>query len=530
MNTRVSKKYYLIPLFYIGLIGALLYLQFAREEPFHLRFGSLEVTGHIIAGQTDPPALADISLRMSGLSFSFGRTTQVRVALENGSSQSVSFKSYSTIPNGVQLAFSSGLSLQFLVRGEGQDILSIIPSVPAGVQVSSVTLPYSVSKGDRTKSRSGIPVLTVTQSTSGGDETHVLSLPFQSQVEPNDNTIVLAATGGKFGPASYGPAAKPNLDPVVYWFEQNGDLPDPAAFSKAVKSFLDKAWSGWTSTRFDQAAGTWQMRDGSPSFSELILTSLLSESLTRDSYGTWFAAMRNAAALNPGGLTLESAPYFGNIISSYSTYAASQAQVLLDDEQQIQQGGDAAFAIPGLLAYVTDHGSQTTAQALLARMAGAKVDTLNLQSVVNLLDDDLSAESLGYQGSDYLHAAVELINQRVLPSIIRTGSGYFLQTEEGTADVASSVFAGSLLIKAGTRTKDSIIEAIGRELIVSALSLADNEGFIPGRLAISGDTVSGSEGFLAPEKIYPWISPQSYFPREIPLAEKVGKGVWAWAA
>ncbi len=529
MNTRVSKKYYLIPLFYIGLIAALLYFQFAREEPFHLSFGALEVSGHVIAGKTDPPQVSDISLRINGLTFSFGRTTPVRVALENGSSQTVAIRSYTTVKDGVQLAFSSGLTIRFLVGGAAHDSLTITPSMPTGVQVSDVSFPYSVARNEQTKSRSGIPVLAITRTSGGTSQTHVLALPFQSKINSGQNTIVLSATGGKFAPATYTPTNKPNLDPVVYWFEQNGDLPDTTSFDSAVKSYLDKAWTGWTSTRFDEKAGTWQMRDGSPSFKQSIVNAVIAESIARGSAATWLPAMRNAASLHANDITLETTPYFGNLAQTYSAYESNIAQTLLSYEQEIQKSGSGAFSIHGLLTYVTDHGNQSTAQALLAKMAQAKPAEMNLQELLGLLDDDLAAEALGFAG-DYLNAGVKLIDQQLLPSIIRTSSGFFLETDTGTADIASSVFAGRLLIEAGTRAKNPTVEGIGRQLIVSALSLSDNEGFIPGRLSISGDTVSGTEGFLAPEKIYSWIAPDSYYPREIPLASQIGDGVWAWAA
>jgi hypothetical protein len=530
MNTRISKKYYLIPLFYIGLIGALLYLQFAREEPFHLRFGSIEVTGHIIAGKTNPPVLADISLKTNGLVFHFTRSTPVRVELENGSSQFVSLKSYSSLSNGIQLSFSSNLSLRFVVQSGERDTVSIVPSMPKGVQVSSVSFPYSVTKGDRTKSSSGIPVLAITRQTASGPQTHVLSLPFKSEIRSSDDIVVLSATGGKFGPATYRRVSKPNLDPVVYWFAQNGNLPNSVAFEKAVKDYLDKAWSGWTTRRFDARTGTWKMRDGSPVFKESIVAAILSEALARGSYGTWLDALKNTAALHANDITIETTPFFGNVVNTFAPYAATQAGTLHTIEERLRNGEDAALDLPGLLTFAADHGSESTAQKVLSKMESAKTDTMRLQAVLSLIGDDLAAEKLGYSGNRYTKAAVALIDRRVLPSIIPTKNGLFLQTENGVSDIASSVLAGRLLIEAGTRTEDSIVDEIGRRLIISALALSDNVGFLPGRLAISGDAVSGTEGFLAAEKIYPWIAPDAYYPREIPLGTQVGTGVWAWAA
>ncbi len=528
MDSRISKKYYLIPLLYIGLIGVLLYLQFAREEPLHLRFGILEVSGHVIAGQSNPPALANVTLHVNGLSFAFSRSTPVRVESENGPAQTVSLKSYTTVPNGIELTFSAGLGLRFTV--DANDALSIVPSTPEGVQVSSVSFPYSVGKGEQTQATPGIPALAVTRQTSGGPETHVLSLPFNSEIHTTDHMLVLTATGGKFGAAVYKAASKANESPVLYWFGQNGELPSSASYDKEVKAFLDKAWNGWTSTRFDAKAGTWEMRDGSPTFKESIVNAVLAEALARGSYTTWFQQMSSAASLHAQDITLETTPYFGNLAQTYKSQEGQFAQELLDDQTKLQQPDEAPLAIPDMLKFMTDHGSESTVQAVLTEMQSAKTADLSMQSVLGLLGDDLAARNLGYTADSYSSAASELIDQRVLPAIIRTENGFFLQTETGAADIASSVLAGRMLIEAGNRDGNRILSGIGRELVMSALSLSDGDGFLPGRLSISGDAVAASEGFLTPEKIYPVLTPNTYYPREISLASKVGQGVWAWAA
>lgn len=530
MNSRVSVKYYLIPLLYIGLIGGLLYLQFAREEPFHLRFGALQVNGHVIAGKTHPPLLGDIELSMDGLSFSFSRSTPVSVELKNGSSQTVAVRSYSTIPEGIVLSFSSGLSLRFAVTGEGHDSLSIIPSMPHGVQVSSVSFSYAVAKGDKTASRLGIPALAVTRETVDGLQTHVLSLPFNSEIRPAQELLVLTTTGGEFGPATYAPTSKPNLDPVVYWFEQNGTLPDAAVFEKQVKGYLEKAWHGWTSSRFDSKTGTWKMRDGSPAFKQSIVSATLAEALARDTFGRWLGVMGSAASRHASDITLETTPYFGNLEATYAAYRPIFSKRLQDAQHLLAQNGESALSIPHLLALVADHGSESMLETVLAKMQSAKIETLSLSTVLSILGDDLAAADLGYSKQRFSGTTINLIDHRMLPSIIRTKNGYFIQSEPGTVDVASSIYGGSLLIRASKLTGDPILESIGRQLIISSIALSDNEGFLPGRLMISGDSVSGTEGFLAPEKIFPWVAPSAYYPREIPLTAQIGHGVWAWAA
>lgn len=528
MDTRVSMKFYLIPLFYIGLIGALLYLQFAREEPFHLRFGQLEVNGHVIAGKSDPPALADITLRINGLSFSFSRATPVLVDSEGGSQQPVALKSYKTISNGIEVTFTSGVGLRFIVAGN--DSLSILPSTPDGMQITSVSLPYSVARSDSTDSTPGIPALAITHQSPSGPKTYVLSLPFNSEVRSADHTLLLTSTGGTFGPTVYNAANRPNENPVVYWFGENGKLPDATEYTKAVNAYADKAWNGWTTSRYDAKAGTWEMRDGSPSFKQNIVAAILAESLRRGSYSTWFPEMQHTSLLHAQDITLDTTPYFGSLEKNYARFEGTIAQQLLSDQTELQQTGNAAFGIGGLLKFLVDHGTASTVNGAITSMKAADVADMNMAAILNLLDDELTAQQLGYESKGFELSAKELITRHILPAIIRTGNGFYLQTESGTSDLASSVFAGYLLMAQGKQAKDQVLEGIGRELVLSALALSDNEGFLPGRLTISGDRVEGSEGFLAPEKIYKWVLPSAYYPHETPLTTQVGQGVWAWTA
>lgn len=528
MNTRVRKVYYLIPLLYIGLIVLLLYLQFAREEPFHFRVGGLAVDGHVVTGKSHPATLTNITLELRGLSFTFSRSTSVEVQPQNGPEQTVSVKSYQTLPNGVELTFSGGLALRFVLGGANNETLSIIPKAPAGLAVSSVTLPYGISQNDQTRSGTGIPVLAVTHQSASGPSTSILSLPFRSEIRAGDNLLVLHATGGKFGPAVYSPAARPNEDPVVYWFERNGNLPDAAAYSKAVKGYLDKAWKGWTKERFNAKAGTWQMREGSPSFSQSIVASIVAESLARGSYANWFPDMAKVVSDHSQGITLETTPYFGSLIHAYNAYAPSAESTLKKDQALLGKSGSAALETQGLLKFLTDHGSKSDVQALLGKIQSAQPKKLS--TALSLLGDDLEAASLGYTGGGYASQAVRLIDRRVLPAIIHTRSGFFLQSSSGTADVADSVYAGSLLIRAGNKLKNATFAGIGRQLVLSSLSLSDGQGFLPGRLTITGDSVAGTEGFLAPERVYPWITNDAYYPHAISLAAKLGRGTWAWAA
>jgi len=532
MNTRVSAKYYLVPLLYIGLIGTLLYLQYAREEPFRLQVGALEVNGRTIVGSEAEPVVANIVLQTGGLRFSFSRTAPIELRLADGSSQPFAVRSYASMTDGVEVDFSAGLALRFQMSGPALQTLTITPTLPGGIQVSSVTFPFSVVPGAALQAAGGIPALAVTAQSpaTGAAETRILTLPFGSKINPQTYALTIAASGDRFGPSVYSRASTPNQDPVAYWFEQSGQLPDDKSYAQSVSDYLDKAWSGWTGDRYNPAADTWQMRDGSPAFSEPILVDVLSAALGRGIYPATIATFRAAVVAHSSDLTALSMPFLGNIQATFDAYRPTFDTERATVDRLLSRGGGAVLSTPNLLTFATDHASTGTLQNVLGALKTAPAALLDLPTSLNLLNDDLQAARLGYSPQEFIAAATKLIGVVVLPRIVHTTGGFYVLSGDSAADVANTVFAGSLLLSAGDLAKQRVLTGIGRELIVSALSLSDSDGFLPGRLSIAGDTVTGTEGFVPPERIYRWVAPDAYYPREISLAGSGDPGVWLWAA
>jgi len=71
---------------------------------------------------------------------------------------------------------------------------------------------------------------------------------------------------------------------------------------------------------------------------------------------------------------------------------------------------------------------------------------------------------------------------------------------------------------------------VGRALLVSALSLSDEKGYLPASLAIAGGHVKSRSGTIAPESIYSLLPLERYVPRETSLATQLGAGSWVWTS
>jgi hypothetical protein len=97
-------------------------------------------------------------------------------------------------------------------------------------------------------------------------------------------------------------------------------------------------------------------------------------------------------------------------------------------------------------------------------------------------------------------------------------------------DVRESLRCGSLLVRAGALLDIPTFAAAGRSLVVSALGLAGEAGFLPAKLQLASSRASSLEGTLGPESVYGYLPAGRRIPREIPLSRQIGPGSWIWTA
>jgi hypothetical protein len=121
-----------------------------------------------------------------------------------------------------------------------------------------------------------------------------------------------------------------------------------------------------------------------------------------------------------------------------------------------------------------------------------------------------------------------IIEERIYPAIIQTDRGFFVETGQGEVDIALSVEAGHLLSLQGGREEDAQMVMIGRNLVLSALELADQFGFLPETLYISGSTIQSSTGSFGPEGLYTTLRDNPNYPRMLSLYNELGAGSFVW--
>ncbi len=87
---------------------------------------------------------------------------------------------------------------------------------------------------------------------------------------------------------------------------------------------------------------------------------------------------------------------------------------------------------------------------------------------------------------------------------------------------------GIVLNALSGRTNNQLHRDIGRTLIVAALALADENGFLPRVLLASGRTVQGQDGSFGLEAVYPLLIDNQAYPHLVSLYDQFGEGSWMW--
>jgi hypothetical protein len=117
-----------------------------------------------------------------------------------------------------------------------------------------------------------------------------------------------------------------------------------------------------------------------------------------------------------------------------------------------------------------------------------------------------------------------LVDEALVPAIRKTGEGFFVETSESRSDLSLSVRAGLILEAAGRDRDDERMASMGRQLVLSVLDLADQNGFLPMSLVLRGSSIVDIEGTMGPEDLYEDLHENDAYPRQISLYAELGPG------
>ncbi|MFP4536269.1 MAG: hypothetical protein ACLFNP_11140 [Spirochaetaceae bacterium] len=546
MHTRVGRRYLLIPLVYVGVILFLLFLQFSGTTSVSFSIEELSFTGVVDEEQQQAPrsdiTAADVSFQ--GLHFDFANSGTAHLRTAEGDSIPLTPYRYDLEGEGISLFLklaegSEGAlpspaaemeplaTVRYRITGDEEEELLItteVNAVEGTEQVVSLELPFSLTdRAERVEpegAQEGTLAVAVDEET-----TYFVSLPQEASVEEG-RIIIPAGFGAQT--VRYARLTEERLDVVATAFADMERAVSEERYSDELGSYFDQAYRDWGDRRYNGGTGTWLMRGASPRFSEQILTAYLAEAWNRGNYTVAFNQMRRAADLHPDEVGLLSAVFLGDLREVTRRFLEEDEETATAIEEQVGNRDPSVFERENLLPFAALRGSEELFRETLEFASYVDYLQVPIVSAIGMLRNYVDVDHVTEESESVMSRFRPIIEERIYPAVIQTDRGFFVETAQGEVDVALSVLAGHLLNVQGGREDDAQMVMIGRNLVLSALELADQFGFLPETLYISGSTIQSSSGSFGPERLYPILWDNPNYPRMISLYEELGAGSFVW--
>jgi len=534
MSTRFNKAYLLVPVIYVGVIFGLLFLQFSGGERLSRTVGPLSLRATRDAtSEAGEPTVRGLNVEFNGIAFEFDDETRLIVRTADELLE-IPVHGFTQEDDGFVVEFTGGFLLSFVAAEDPVPEVQLTLMVPE----STVTLGDDELEPSRITEIS-IPFLFVDNAVPDGSDRasfvtvatkeadYFFTAPPDALIDPINEKIVLkpAASGRTI---RYVEAVAGNPSTVLGWFADGTHDMSTAEYSRVVDRFVTAAYAGWTSARYNASSLTWIGPGGLAELSESTLVAYLAESWRRDDYDRAFAEMRRASDLHPESLGLLSSGYLGGLEEVYERLPATDAATVRDIRSDLEQERSTVFRMPDLFLFAADRGDADLYDQLVDFAGQVDLRSVDVTTAVGMLRNHVLSQHPDDSARLATERFADLVDTLLLGSIIQADGRFFLQSAPGQIDVALSAVAGRALAELGAQRDEPTLVAIGRNLVVSVLEIADQYGMLPASLVVRGDSVEADYPIIAPEVIYPIIANNPDYPREISLAQEAGAGTWAW--
>jgi hypothetical protein len=520
MKKRVSRAYFVIPVIYVGVIVLLLFLQFAGTQGFTLRNGSLTLSGQRSNAPQDENSLREVVVEYKGLEFLFDESRSLTI--EGSAIRTLMPLDVQEVEEGFTVAFEEGISLAFLLREDIQE-LQVRSMIDGDVDdADRLVLPFRTGQGAAVAAEE--EALASVENTQG---TFFLAAPPRGAVDVEASRLVLQAETGE-QTVRYTPAVTPREQAVAEWFSDPSTSISDSRYTSRLTSYLDAAYQGWRSQRFNPGSGTWDVRGGSPVFDERILTAVLAEAWERNQYTGAFNDMRRAADAHPDAVGLLSAPFLGNLREVRQGY-------LQADEARTAQLLDLArrrdadlFTRSDVVQFAVDRGSPALYAEIIAFARELDYRSLDVFQAIGLLHNAVLSPLPNQESREVFADFQAVLEEEIVPRIVRVDDAFYLESSPGQVDVIASIHAGVIAEQMGLRQGEDVLVRLGRNLVVSALAFTDGTGFLPSTLYLGDGSLQGTAGSNGPEEVYRLLSDNPWYPRQVSLFSELGRDSWIY--
>ncbi len=528
MHTRKIRRYFILPVLYLGIIFGLLFLQFSGTLTVRRSVGDIRFIGTLVSGADETSrGITAARILFRGLEFFFSEQDPLIVAYEDGRDVQITPIRYETEQRALLIHFSDGSAVRFEHTDSEPTELHVLPleaaSWPADGQL---LLPYDFDS--MTLVVADDPDTPETVRVVREDREYFVSAPPRT-VFAGEQNRVLVPLAGTSRMIRYAEVSEEQTNIIELAFGNGGRTVGDQYYSQTVAAYLETGYRGWARDRYNGGSGTWDMRDASPRFDEEILVAYLAEAWNRGEYTNAFNQMRRAADLHPDEVGIRSAVFLGNLRTvTRETIAADEIRSE-SIARRIAAQDATVFRDEDLLSFAALRGSERVFRSVLDFATSVDYRTVEIPAAVGMLAtavDDILPSTDAQESVSRFSAIIE---ERLYPAIRQFEEFFFLETGQGEIDVRLSIRAGDLIETHGRAIDDQLLVTIGRNLVLSGLQLADELGYLPAILFFNEDGIAGREGAIGPEAVYPYFADNPNYPRLVSLYDQLGAGSYIWS-
>lgn len=519
MNTKVNKAYFLIPVLYIAVIIFLLYMQFSGSSSFSAEISGISISGEKQSGAPGRnDAITELSVRTSGLHFSFGEENPALVFTQDGLTHSTVPQDYRVTASGIDIRLSKGLIVSFY-RTQNESSLHISVTAEDPESIKYINLPV-IGEEASISAIDGVPVLSIKSETLGN---FFLALPDSGSLSEEGESIVIYPESEGASELVLERTAGSGIDAFTYWINGGAELITAEALQVRINNFISMASDSLMNERYNSTRGTWTLGSGISGFEEEALVMAAAENIGKSTYRNIKSKLDQAAASHSRELSIFSSSLFGNIVNEGWAYEQGLEEKTLELTKKSSSNDYSIFSDEDLIAAVLTEKSEELIRQISAMILIAQEENPTLDDTIAMLSFYIEIAKIYPEIADQFTDVRTLIEPVLLPSVRVLDDRLYISESSNEASIMQTIAAGVLLSDDLLSGLNENYSSIGRELLHSALLLTDDSGIMPETITAVEGSDAVQEGVLTPEKVYPLLTDNPYYPASDYFYEETGE-------
>jgi hypothetical protein len=509
MKKSIFLRMIVLILMYSVVFLLLVIIQFTRHGAFTHRVGNFTISGYYRESPGAGGALPageyfltnKASVFFAGMEFRMEDNSGFALRYENGDMDELVPEYMVLFEDTAIFRLPGGSELIFSTPGSGGPPELRISGV-FGDTVQSLELPYRLLRSSRVReSENGEVLITV----NGLDYTF-------GEAEIDTKARILTIAAGEI-PVSYRVVSE-KKSPVP------DDLAIPAAQDAQKYETLMSQWR-------DQSFALWGRMAGSAT-DEPLITAYLGESIQRGVYKTAVSSI-STAFLNGNQRTFESSVYLGRLDLGLRSLAAYEREKQGRVSRLIEEKSPDFLREFRVFEYLETRHTLPLIDGAIEIVRTLEPSSLSLDITPGIFEGWYDWRLYRPAQDNPFDRLLDHAGFVIFEAAKKSAQGDRLCVFSGTAaNMEFNLRLGKALTRYGESAGNEPMTALGRSLILSALSFIDS-GTLPETLVISdeGDITGDTQGGrLNSTRFYRLLSPGGY-PRAVSIGPSSG-GIWAW--